>query len=179
VIEEADVSPDRIIVLGEPPWDYEDYLDEDAHFLERYWAGRLALGSGLRMTLHDQLVLESLWVGDANLGLAVGRSGAMVRSDDGGQRWQTVARVTPHDLYGVGVGRRRGVAVGAQGGVWTSEDEGRNWNLARVDAETDFFDALRGVSFSPSGEIGFVVGDKGRVLRSRDGGATWAELRSP
>jgi len=179
VIEEGGVSPDRIALSGEPPWDYEDYLDEDAHFLDRYWVERLALGSGLRIVLHDPLMLEALWIGDSGLGLAVGRSGAIARSEDGGGHWQTLPRATPYDLFAVGVGGRRAVTVGAQGGVWTSEDEGRHWALAALDLETDSFDTLRGISFSPSGEIGFVVGDKGRILRSLDGGETWAELVAP
>ncbi len=178
VIEEGGVSPGRLIVLGEPPWDYEDYLDEDTRFLDRYWAERLALGAGLRLTLRDQLLLESLWIGESGLGLAVGRSGAIVRSDDGGGHWETLPPSTPYDLLGVGIGSERAVAVGAQGGVWTSSDEGRRWEPAEIDARTDSFDTLRGISFSPSGEVGLVVGEHGRMLRSLDGGAAWAELRS-
>jgi photosystem II stability/assembly factor-like uncharacterized protein len=176
VIEESGVLPSRIIVLGAPPWDYEDYLDEEARFLDRYWEERLALGSQLRIRLRDRLLLESLSIDRSGLALAVGASGAIVRSADGGGHWQTLPRSTPHDLHAVGFGRRRAVAVGAQGGLWTSQDEGRHWESVAVDGQTDSFDTLRGVSFSPSGGVGVTVGEKGRILRSLDGGETWIEL---
>jgi len=176
-IEEQSVSPRRIVVLGAPPWGYEEYLDEDAHLLERYWEGRLALGAGLRILLRDRLELESVQIAGSGLGLAVGRSGAIVRSEDGGDHWRTVIRPTPHDLYGVGIGHRRVVAVGAQGGLWTSDDQGRHWISPGVGTDTAPFDALLAVAFSPSGKIGIVVSEKGRILRSLDGGETWAELR--
>ncbi len=178
LIEEARIAPERIVAMGTPPWDYQDYLDDDPEFLERYWHERSARQSEIRIRILDERLLRSLRVDDAGLGLAVGESGTLLRSGDGGDHWQNLERPTPHDLHAVGLGGRRAVVVGANGGLWISKDEGESWRSAIPDADQGDLDALHAISFSPSRRIGIVVGEHGRILRSVDGGETWLELDS-
>jgi photosystem II stability/assembly factor-like uncharacterized protein len=176
MIEEAGIPADRVVATGTPPWDYEDYLDDDPDLLARYWSARSASKSSVRVRIVDDPTLYSLRVRTTGLGLAVGAAGALLRSADAGEHWTIGERLSPHDLFAVGIGRRRVVAVGAQGGMWLSDDEGLRWSAFADQAQAPFFDALRGISFSPSGEFGMIVGGHGRILRSLDGGAEWELL---
>jgi photosystem II stability/assembly factor-like uncharacterized protein len=176
LLEEGGVQPDRVVVFGAPPWDYEDYLDDDPHFLERYWTERGALESSVRVRIVDSPNLISLRVAAHGIGFAVGEEGALLRSEDAGEHWKIGERVSPHDLHGVGIGRRRAVAVGKQGGIWLSEDQGRTWLVWDQSQQAPFFDNLLAVSFAPTGEVGMIVGEHGRILRSLNGGAEWESL---
>jgi photosystem II stability/assembly factor-like uncharacterized protein len=178
MIEEAGISSHRVLTAGAPPWDYEDYLDDDPDFLDRYWTARSAASPSVRVRIVDAPTLFSLRVGTRGFGLAVGAAGAVLRSENSGDDWVMAERLSAHDLLAVGMGRRRVVAVGRQGGLWLSEDEGLSWQAPTRESLVPFFDALRAVSFSPDGEFGIIVGDRGRVLRSFDGGANWALLTS-
>lgn len=176
-LEEFSIPAKRILVLGDPPWDFEDYLDDDGDFLERYWRERSAPRSTLRLLLRAPLVLKSLAMNQDGLGLAVGQAGVVIRSDDGGDGWQFVVPPTHHDLNAVAIGFRRAVAIGAQDSLWTSADGGRHWQSPQVEGEAAHFDSLLGISFSPSGRTGLIVGESQRILRSVDGGETWTEIR--
>ncbi len=184
MIEEGGVSANRIVETGGPPWDYEDYLDDDPEVLDRYWRARIAERPSVRIRLVDDRRLFSLCAGGRGLGLAVGVAGVVLRrapsdpGDEGGEHWLMAERFSPHDLLDVGIGRRRIVAVGAQGGLWLSQDEGLRWQVPSGQTHPPFFDALRAISFSPVGDFGMIVGEHGRILRSLDGGAEWALLAS-
>lgn len=178
MIEEGGVPADRVVAIAAPPWDYEDYLDDDPDLLDRYWTARSAPKSSVRVRIVDVPTLFSLRIRARGLGLAVGTGGTILRSEDAGEHWFMTERVSPHDLLAVGIGRRRVVAVGAQGAIWLSQDEGLHWRAPTRQAHAPFFDALRAISFSPAGEFGMIVGEHGRVLRSVDGGAEWESLES-
>jgi hypothetical protein len=45
-VEEAGILSDRIRRRGAPPWDYEDFIDDDPDFLKRYYESRKAPFSG-------------------------------------------------------------------------------------------------------------------------------------
>ncbi|HIF95213.1 MAG TPA: hypothetical protein EYQ60_19130 [Myxococcales bacterium] len=176
-LEDSSISATRIIVLGDPPWNFDDYLDDEPNFLESYFRERSGEESELRLHLREQRILTSLWMGEAGLGLAVGRAGVVLRSVDGGDRWQAIVSPTTHDLNAVAIGGQRAVVVGAQGGLWTSADAGERWRPWRGAGEAVHFDSLLAISFSPSGKTGMAVGDRQRILRSVDGGESWTELQ--
>jgi photosystem II stability/assembly factor-like uncharacterized protein len=173
MIEEAGIPAHRIVAIGAPAWDYEDYLDDEPDFLARYWRLQSTSKPSVRVRITDDPTLFSLRVGAEGLGLAVGARGALLRSGDAGEHWTLAERLSPHDLLGVGIGHRRVVAVGAQGGIWLSEDRGLHWERPSASKVVPFFETLRDISFSPSGEVGMIVGERGQMLRSIDGGAEW------
>jgi photosystem II stability/assembly factor-like uncharacterized protein len=176
MIEGAGIPADRVVAAGAPPWDYEDYLDDDPDLLARYWSARSASRPSVRVRIVDDSTLHSLEVQRSGRGLAVGAAGALLRSADAGAHWTVSERFSPHDLFSVGFGRRCIVAVGAQGGIWLSVDDGTSWSALADPTQAPFFDALRDISFSPSGNFGMIVGGYGRMLRSLDGGAEWELL---
>lgn len=178
MIEEAGIPANRIVATGTPPWDYEDYLDDDPNLLARYWTSRSTSNPSVRVRIADDPTLFSLRVRAGGPGLAVGAAGALLRSEDAGEHWMLADRLSPHDLLAVGIGQRRAVVVGAQGGIWLSEDGGVRWWPPTGQKYAPFFDALRDISFSPGGAFGMIVGDRGQILRSDDGGAGWELLAS-
>ncbi len=176
-LEEAGIPEDRIRVRGNPPWDYEDSLDDDPDLLERYWHERSATTSEIVVRAIETAVLRAIRIDARGLGLAVGEGGVLVRSRDRGRHWRMARRISPHDLFAVDFGRSGAVAVGAQGGIWLSPGDGEAWRRPGLAAGTPaFFDALRALSFSPSGELGIIVGDHGLLLQSLDGGTVWRRL---
>src|ERR1700687_136600 len=111
--------------------------------------------------------------------VAVGDSGTIVRSDDGGKTWTTQCSGTTDDLQGVSfVNAQTGWAVGSHrvfgtdrytqtilhtidgGDTWTRQETGSSWPLYGV----SFVDAM----------TGWVVGAY-RIFHTTDGGATWTQ----
>ena len=126
----------------------------------------------------NQRVLAATFA-DASTAIAVGDSGLIIRSTDGGAQWfpQSVLWDTE---FGVGpvtllrlsavsfVDANRGVVVGDSGVVLRTTDGGTKWNVhhsgmtRRLNAVW-LFDA----------DTGIAVGDSGTMARTTDGGATW------
>jgi len=63
------------------------------------------------------------------------------------------------------------VVVGERGHVLLSEDQGRTWLQVEVPSRA----TLTGVHFH-DGQLGWVVGHDATILRTRDGGHTWARV---
>jgi photosystem II stability/assembly factor-like uncharacterized protein len=72
-------------------------------------------------------------------------------------------------VNGIARAGSRLVAVGQRGHVLVSDDAGSTWKQAQVPVSSD----LVAVSF-PSPRTGWAVGHDGVVLRTQDGGLTWA-----
>ena len=102
-------------------------------------------------------------------GVAVGMGGAINESPDGGQTWTPVTHgLTELALLSVD---RRGphtIAVGQAGLVMIEESAGK-WTV--IDAGTQ--SRLFGVSVNSAG-LAIAVGEFGTLLKSADGGRTWA-----
>ncbi len=116
--------------------------------------------------------------------IAVGDNGTILRSDNGAS-WSQASSTTSQHLYGISYsGSGVWSAVGAQGTLLTSSDSGVTWKAATANTSN----ALRAtaaqtssVTSNGSTTIGYTivaVGDKGTVLRSTDGGSTWATQTS-
>jgi photosystem II stability/assembly factor-like uncharacterized protein len=106
---------------------------------------------------------------DASYGWIVGAGGLIKRTSDGGASWRTQKSGRSGGIGGVDfVSRKRGWAVGESGMILRTTDGGSHWLAARSGvkwniAAVQFLDAT----------YGWAVGDEG-VLRTRDGGKTWA-----
>ncbi len=122
----------------------------------------------------DDVYLTDVWFSsDGRTGVAVGIAGTLLRSTDGGASWAPVPAGFGMDLYGVG-GTGDVVAVAGDGGfVAVSHDGGATFarsTLPTIPAP------LLGVAFA-SPERGYVVGMRGMVLATRDGGASFERVR--
>ncbi len=104
-------------------------------------------------------------------GLAVGDSGEILQTSDGGINWHNVAgSVTASDLVALDMmDENTAVAVGAGGTIVRSDDGGSSWSLVSSPVSTD----LRGVS--GWNNVYVAAGDNGTVLISTDAGSTFTE----
>ena len=94
---------------------------------------------------------------NSNTLIAVGASGTILRSTDGGATWTRRASGTASDLFGVSfINANVGAAVGAQGTILRTVDAGATWTPRSGNTTRP----LRGVSFSGDG-AGTAVGAHG------------------
>ncbi len=99
---------------------------------------------------------------------AVGDSGRVLRTLDGGVNW-AASTVGTSALRAV-VHRGLTVMMAGDGGLlWRSTDNGGSFSSAAIAGGV----RLRGLA-APTATDAVVVGDGGTILRSTDGGATWA-----
>jgi photosystem II stability/assembly factor-like uncharacterized protein len=117
-------------------------------------------------------------VSDSGLAIAVGGFGAIVRSTDAGQSWQSITMdwptltndfFEPH-LYDVHVSDA-GImtVVGEFELIIQSLDQGDTWQTVHL-GEASLF----GLSLNANG-IGFAVGQNGKIITTADGGRVWRE----
>ncbi len=101
--------------------------------------------------------------------VAVGTSGTILRSSDGGETWTPQTSGTNRDLLAVSfVDGNTGTAVGEGGTIVRTTDGGETWTR-QTSGTTNF---LRAVSFVDA-NTGTAVGDQGIILHTTDGGDTW------
>ncbi|MCW8874468.1 MAG: YCF48-related protein [Gammaproteobacteria bacterium] len=124
----------------------------------------------------EQLLMLDGLVLDEGL-VVVGERGRVFFSEDG-MEWRSVATPTRATLTALAaVDGRHLVAVGHDEVILRSEDGGEHWRLVHQDPEAD--GPLLTVWFDADGH-GLAAGAYGRILESRDGGASWqaADLES-
>lgn len=123
--------------------------------------------------------------GDGDHGYAVGETGAIIESTDGGESWSAitppVGTAAVH-FYAVHTFDQRRVIVGnGAGGVWQTWDEGINWTQETYPgyAATSMVRDMRFINES----TGFMIVDTqallGEAYRSIDGGYNWKALSVP
>ena len=147
--------------LGQREGSKERLIDAEAEWI---WQNPLPQGN----TLQDFFFI------DTNNGFAVGASGTILRTTDGGNNWDILASGTNYDLYGVSfTDANTGTAVGNFGAILRTTDAGNNWIIQREGTS----DVLYGVSFTDANN-GTAVGSGGLILRTTDGGASWINQTS-
>jgi photosystem II stability/assembly factor-like uncharacterized protein len=117
-------------------------------------------------TAHDALYGLCL---DGQQGIAVGSSGFVIESADGGQSWTPGQNFTESALLDVSCGVGSTLIVAQQGGIFRSE----NGAFKAVDSGTDA--RLLGVDSNSHG-LAVAVGSFGTILRSTDDGVSWKSL---
>jgi hypothetical protein len=182
VIEEAGLMSDRLRMYNKPPYDYEDFLEHDATFLDRYVEGRRAPNHGppsIRVSVIQNPFLFTVAFKDEQNGLISGLGGVILRSEDGGASWTYVETSRRQELFSVDTSDGRAVAVGEKGLVQFSSDGGKSWTPPS-EGFPDIFTFMRDLGFaSPRRAVGFIVGQDGMVLRSKDAGLTWTQVLPP
>lgn len=113
--------------------------------------------------------LYSVWFTIYSHGIAVGDTGTVVRTTDGGSHWSLITSVTQNRLYSVHFPSANiGYAVGNNGTVIKTTDNGQSW-LVKTQPVAD---SLRCVWFT-SDNTGFVVCRNGGIYKTTDGGNNW------
>jgi photosystem II stability/assembly factor-like uncharacterized protein len=112
-------------------------------------------------------------VGFATAIVDVPAGGAIVKTIDGGNTWETVLfydeALFSIDFTQEGVG----YVVGDNGAIVQTHDNGESWQELESGVNT----ALRGIDF-PSATIGTIVGDNGIILRTENEGQSWIQQTS-
>ncbi len=112
---------------------------------------------------------QSLRFIDLTHGIAVGPSGFVVTTADGGATWQPHSSATASALRRVAlVDANTAVAVGDYGAIVRSTDRGQSWT--HINSPTG--NSLSDVRFV-NAKVGMAVGSSGTVLATADGGLTW------
>ncbi|MDB5971290.1 MAG: hypothetical protein JWQ90_3740 [Hydrocarboniphaga sp.] len=117
---------------------------------------------------HDALFALAF---NQNIGVAVGAAGAIFDTRDAGKTWQRVSpSPTQLSLLGVDINAAHELAVG-QMGLILKRDAQAAWQ--KVDSGTE--ERLFAVSLNSHG-VAAAVGSFGTVLKSSDGGGSWAAI---
>lgn len=104
--------------------------------------------------------------------VAVGRSGGVIVSNDGGATWKSKRIGVADQLHDVALSSdgMHVIAVGAGGDAYVSTDGGDNWAANPSRSKL----VLHSVSLSRNGQRAVAVGAGGVIRTSRDGGKTWS-----
>lgn len=126
---------------------------------------------------------------DDRVGFVVGSSGTILRTRDGGLSWEKQSSGIKDNLFGVwAFSKTEACAVGSFGTLVSTSDGGATWTkykfpweklIPRLGEEIGGLvePHLYAVHFvTPA--IGWIVGEFGLVLHTRDGGQTWTSQRS-
>ena len=129
----------------------------------------------VRIGFHNQVVSQQIYMMFHLLikvtEVAVGDSGIIIKTTNGGTNWIPLISETENPLRGVKMTDiSYGYAVGEQGTIlkttnggtsWFSQSSGTNNGLRDI----DFFDSYNGI----------IVGDSGKILQTTDGGIHWEQ----
>jgi photosystem II stability/assembly factor-like uncharacterized protein len=132
-------------------------------------------------------MLSAVSFADDEHGFVVGSGGTLLATDDGGATWRPQNSSTKDQLLGVYALRPTQVfAVGAFGTLLSTSDGGRSWSkhelkwdalIERIVKESGYVEPNLNAVYFSSPEIGWVVGEFGLVLNTKDGGQTWTSQR--
>jgi len=125
---------------------------------------------------------------DADHGFAVGARGTILKTSDAGRSWSRLPVTLPDEfgeelplelsLFGVSAISTTNVWAVGDGGLVLHSSDGSSWTRIPVD-EAVFADdnlterILNDIQFADASS-GWIAGEFGTVLRSRDGGRSWA-----
>jgi photosystem II stability/assembly factor-like uncharacterized protein len=179
ILEDAGVMSDRLRMPNKPPWDFEDFLDDDPTFLDRYLEGRKADQPAVRVSVIQNPYLFTIRFKDEENGLISGLGGVVLRSQDGGKTWNYESTGRKQALFSVAAVDGRAIAVGEKGFVRVSADGGASWAAPDEGSFPTVFTFMRDIGFDKLHRTGLIVGQQGKILRSKDQGATWTVVLPP
>lgn len=177
-LEAAGVDGERVQVVGEPPWEYEERIDDDPGLVARYVEARRAERPSAVVRAVERFDLRAVALAADGRLVAAGAGPHVLwrRARDAALR--RAASPTAHAVLALAWVRDGMVLAGRQGVIRRldfrvdGEDEALTPGFVAIDGPA-FFEPIRALAADPSGERVVAVGDAGRVLLSRDGGAHW------
>ena len=178
VLEDAGLLSDRIRKRGSPPWDFEDFLEDDPEFLTRYLEGRTAEEPGIAVTVAQNPYLFSVRFQNEEDGYIAGLGGVVLVSKDGGSNWEYRETGRKQAIFSLFPVDGRVIAVGEKGFVRVSPDGGETW-AQPAHGFPSIFTFMRDIWFAPDGRSGYIVGERGEVLHTSDAGETWDKVLPP
>ncbi len=179
VLEGAGVLQDRMRMPNKPPWDYEDFVEHDPTFLQRYFDGRVSDAPMIKVAVIQNPYLFTINFMNENEGFISGLGGVVLRSENGGKEWRYVTIDRKQALFSVAAGGERVVAIGEKGLVRLSPDLGKTWLAPDADEFPTVFTFMRDVAFEHNRQVGTIVGQQGMILRTENGGRSWAKVLPP
>jgi photosystem II stability/assembly factor-like uncharacterized protein len=179
VLEGVGILFDRLRMPHKPPWDYEDFQEDDPEFLDRYLTGRAAEQPMVKVAVIQNPFLFTVHFSDDDTGLISGLGGVVLRSHDGGRSWTYEETGWKQAFYAVVSTDERSIAIGEKGLIRTSTDGGATWTPLPDDSFPTLFTFMRDLGFDGTNRTGFIVGQEGMVLRSTDGGKHWSQVLPP
>ena len=179
VLEDVDIESDRLRMRGQPPWDFEDFLEDDPEFLERYLTRQTHEYPGVKVRVIQNPYLFTVRFRDAERGLISALGGVILRSEDGGETFEYVKIDRQQALFSATAVPGRSLAVGEKGLIRVSLDEGETWSKVDEGSFPKVFTFMRDIAFESSGKLGFIVGQTGRIYRSTDAGYQWEQVLFP
>src|SRR5207244_3066429 len=126
--------------------------------------------------------LRSVFFTDANTGWAVGGSGTILATTNGGNTWVAQSCPVTNDLTSVVFADTKNGWIttfygsNASGYILRTTDGGNNWVIQQQAPYPDLT-GLQAISFGDA-NTGIAVGDYGITLVTKDGGNTWSLLSS-
>lgn len=123
--------------------------------------------------------LTAVHFANPRAGWAVGHNGTILATSDGGETWtlQRFDEGADQPLFSVAfLDARRGIAVGLWSLILVTADAGATWRTVTLPGPPGGGKADRNllkVFADPTGAL-YVAAERGTVLRSADGGATWS-----
>ena len=122
--------------------------------------------------------LTGVFFHDKTLGWVVGHDAVILRTTDGGERWETVYYAPEEERPLLDVWFRdaeNGFAIGAYGFFLVTSDGGDSWSQRQI-SEDDFH--LNQIMRSDTGRL-YIAAEAGTIYRSDDEGESWISLPSP
>lgn len=179
VLEGVDIETDRLRMRGQPPWDFEDFLENDPNFLERYLNRQTHDYSGVKVRVIQNPYLFTVRFRSETHGLISALGGVILRSEDSGVNWEYAKIDRQQALFSADAVEGRAVAIGEKGLIRISTDDGASWGPVQDGGFPKVFTWMRDVSFGPEGRLGLIVGQMGRIYRTTDAGFQWTQVLDP
>jgi len=117
--------------------------------------------------------LRALAFLDANRGIAVGKGGLIIGTDDGGKTWSKRPSNTTENLMEISFVGDQGWVAAYAGKILHTTDGGKTW----TEQKTGTRQTLETIYFHDA-QHGWAAGWAGTILRTSDGGATWETLKA-
>lgn len=131
--------------------------------------------------------LAAVSFADPGHGVIVGSGGTVLASNDGGGTWRPLSSGTKDQLLSVhALSTARAFAVGAFGTVLSTSDGGQAWSkhelkwdslIERMIKEGGYIEPNLNAVYFSSPQNGWIVGEFGLVLHTKDGGKSWVSQR--